>query len=133
MDEKWKNESSGENFYHKEILCILRRSPVLKYWTGYVIIQDRKHPWWGAHPADLAYVPVHGKITYADFNPDDETDNSAWWIGFHCGHPFDLIVFDYELEGQKYPRLFKNHVYRDVEFAREQVMILADFARKALE
>lgn len=133
MEEKWKEEPDSEDFIHAGFRCVLRRAPVMRYWTGYVLIKDQNHPFWGRHPAELEFIPVHGKVTYADFNPTNEADNSSWWVGFHCGHPFDLIVWDWELEGKKYPRLFKDHVYRDLEFAREQAMILADWAKKAME
>ena len=131
--ELWKEEDDEESFIHSEFECKLIRAPLMKYWTGYVLIEDITHPWWGLHYAELDYVPIHGKISYADFNPMRESDQTAWWVGFNCGHPFDLLPFDYEIDGKKYPRLFKNHIYRNIDFAREQVMIIADWARKAVQ
>jgi len=131
IQEQWKEEPDSESFIHSEFRCVLRRAPLLKYWEGYVLIGNTTHPWWGLHPAELEYVPVHGKVTYSDYNPTNEDDHGSWWVGFHCGHAFDLLVWDWEMEGKKFPRLFKGHIYRDINFAREQVMILADWARKA--
>lgn len=131
MEEVWKSEPDEEYFIHSGFHCILRRAPVMKYWTGYVLIEDQTHPWWGLHYAELDYVPVHGKVIYADFDPTKNDDQSAWCVGFNCGHAGDLQVWDYENEGQKYPRLFKNDIYRDINFAREQVKLLADWAAKA--
>lgn len=133
MDEVWKNETN----HWKGLVCdypvILQRQRTMGYWMGYVLIEEKNHPWYGADVADLDYVDVHGKVAYTDYNPFVDDKSGDWWVGFYCGHAFDLVPYFWETEGREYPRLFKHDVYRDYAFAKAEVTKLAEAAREAQE
>lgn len=125
MEEKWKHEPSYEESTVYGIPYRLIRQRILKYWMGYIIV-NKSHPWFNADPAELENIDVHGHVAWTGLNPFDPSPNpNEFWIGFYCGHPFDLIPYDWELEGKKYPRLFKKHIYRDMEFVRTETAKLA--------
>lgn len=131
IEPVWETEPDLEYFEAYGYKCVVHRLRTLKYWTGYVIISNKNHPWYGDDPRILfGEIEVHGGITYADFSPfSDSTED--WYVGFHCGHPFDLIPYFWEQEGHNYPRLFRNHIYRDINFAIEQTKLLAKQAKDA--
>lgn len=93
---QWRDEATG-------LPCMVRRSPAFGAWCGYVAI-PAAHPWRadGAPGYDDLDVDVHGGLTFAGFcdgdeetgichvpGPDDE--DPAYWIGFDCGHGFDVF------------------------------------------
>tara|TARA_R110000851_G_scaffold53069_1_gene126037 strand:+ start:597 stop:917 length:321 start_codon:yes stop_codon:yes gene_type:complete len=64
--------------------------------NGYLIIDDKNHPWYGKHYNDID-IDVHGGLTYSElvesgdlqcFDELIEGDVGSWMIGFdtcHCG------------------------------------------------
>ena len=112
---------------------------------GYVGL-PRRHPAHGKDFADLD-IAVHGGLTYsaacdhprgichtpAPGDPDD-----LWWLGFDCGHAFDLspglrAVIDIHVSPKVRSRLAaarsafmgKWEVYRDLVYVRAEVEKLA--------
>ena len=66
---------------------------------GYVAVPPG-HPWHGLAIDDLSrHVHAHGGINYAApcqgddvcHVPDAGESDHIWWVGFDCGHGFDLI------------------------------------------
>jgi hypothetical protein len=91
----WMSEPDRVEFRHAGLPCLLRRSPRGGAWCGYVAVPPG-HPLHGT-THDGIDVEVHGGLTYsgrcegdvchvpAPGEPDD-----VWWIGFDCGHAFDV-------------------------------------------
>lgn len=132
MEEKWKKEPNEYRFSVDGFNLVAKRLSSTKSWTGYIILGS-SHPWFGA-PAEEIRVPVHNGVTYADFCPfSPDPRNDQWWVGFDCSGRTDLMPFDWEAEGKKYPNLFKHLTYRDLDFVKEELRKLAKYARIAVE
>jgi hypothetical protein len=62
--------------------------------NGYLVIDDKNHPWFGKHYNDIS-VDVHGGLTYSEsvnartvkhFDDITENDVGSWLIGFDTCH-----------------------------------------------
>lgn len=64
--------------------CLIRRG-YFGAWCGYVGI-DPGHPWHGLGLFDIPAI-VHGGCAWSGpLGPE----GSQWWIGFDCGHAWDI-------------------------------------------
>lgn len=144
---QWTDDDTG-------LACLIRRGP-LGNWCGYVGVPEG-HPWHGMdyhhcvvcrtsyldgceHNEPLSSVViVHGGLTFAagcDGDPvagvchvADDGD-TVWWLGFDCGHGFDLVpglvarglALGYSIEDAT----FGSATYRDIEYVRGEVRSLA--------
>lgn len=107
-DGPWQEEPDRIEFRVPELpalACLMVRGP-MGSWCGYVGVPPG-HPLHGKGYSDDAAEPlmVHGGLTYAapcmvesDRGPDalichapepGESDE-VWWLGFDCGHAFDI-------------------------------------------
>jgi hypothetical protein len=123
--------------------CMVRRGP-MGGWCGYVGVPP-DHLFHGAGYSDVD-VEVHGGLTFGD-SCDEEGDPAeaichtpfpgrpadVWWLGFDCGHCFDLQpglearMRDLRLPPTRLPDL-PDHLrdtYRTLEYVREQTTALA--------
>ena len=111
----WADERTG-------LPCLIRRNS-MGVWCGYVGVPP-------GHPAfeqgyDDVDVDVHGGLTFAD--PIDTAKNhpefatELWWLGFDCGHAWDLMpgLVKYQLS------VSTDDKYRDVDFVRAETTSLA--------
>jgi hypothetical protein len=98
------------------------------YRCGYVRV-PAGHPWYGqgyddVRTADGDWPDVHGGLTFAE--PDTDCgkggDDSAWWLGFDCGHAGDAP--DPSLPGGNVLDL-PGGVIRTTEYAVEECRSLA--------
>lgn len=98
---------------------------------GYVGVAEG-HPHFGKHYDDVGEVEVHGGLTYSDFCsghichvPEPGQPERVWWLGFDCGHCWDLIPDmdrSYRMSGNEC-------IYRDVEYVRNHCTALASQLR----
>jgi hypothetical protein len=92
---QWTDEATG-------LVCLAKRNPRMGMWCGYVGVAEG-HRFYGVR-YDAVDVDVHGGLTYADFCEEDTPEESSichapapgepdrlWWLGFDCGHYFDLM------------------------------------------
>lgn len=131
---QFKDEASG-------LPCLVKRGP-MGAWCGYVGVSE-------GHPAfEKTYwdvdVEVHGGLTYADHCADGPEDSSichipdpgepdhVWWLGFDCGHSFDLVPRIAASDRRRYEETGDSlwfhdgsEVYRDIAYARRQTVALA--------
>ncbi len=95
--------------------CVVRKTE-MGVFTGYVGL-PKGHPLFGKGYSECGrYIDVHGGLTYADESLPWWKPDGKWWLGFDCAHAGDAIPNLMEGEGL---------VYRDEEFAREEVTGLA--------
>ncbi len=85
---------------------------------GYVGV-PRGHPYFGKGCDDVD-VQVHGGLTFAGYWED--IDSEIWWLGFDCGHAFDLDDLPTSLTTPPYVLKSK----KSDEFVREQTKRLAE-------
>lgn len=134
MDKKWEREPNYIEFTFHGFDCRLIRQGVMGYWMGYLIV-DKEHAWFNLDQAELEWVEVHGKVSYTGANPFNALpDEDQFWIGFYCGHEFDLIPWDWvQNDGDRHPKLFKGHTYKDVLYASSNLEHMAYQAHLAQE
>jgi hypothetical protein len=131
----WQEESDVEYFSFKGIVCVLERG-LFGIWCGYVRLPPTsafsRDPDMFTHDG----LDVHGGITFAQEHTFEFGDDEfkGYWLGFDCGHFYDYLPASQHiiqagmLKG--FPDLSKiytetNRTYKDINFAREQVIGLA--------
>lgn len=137
----WDIEPDLVEWRHRDhsLALLVVRSP-LGAWCGYVAVPPG-HPLHGK-PIDDANVEVHGGLTYADacsgsicHVPGPGEPDDVWWLGFDCGHAFDVmpgveagIRQAYEAMGKERPSCaaFDSlNTYRDLDYVMAEVESLA--------
>lgn len=137
---QWADEATG-------LPCLAVRSHTGS-WCGYAGVLEG-HPWYQVDPFDIT-VSVHGGLNFATHCQENgeesrgichipgpgETDK-IYWIGFDCGHAWDLKPGSdallrsidptweerWEAAGRKYGGFAE--VYRDLAYVRAQCRDLA--------
>lgn len=133
--KQWRDPATG-------LPCLLRRSPYMGMWCGYVGVTEG-HPAYGkdydAVPAD-----VHGGLTFsAPCSGSDEADSichkpgegepdTVWWLGFDAGHYRDIMPGHRAQMREiapdlaaKYAFLDRQATYRDMAYMEKEVTNLA--------
>jgi hypothetical protein len=145
---QWVDEATGLD-------CLIVRGP-MGCWCGYVGVAPG-HRFHGLHYNEIErydedyYPDVHGGLTFAGgcdehapeeagicHIPFDGRPTNVWWLGFDCGHAFDVspgldarmrdIRAEIEAENPNLKRPTDGpfaEVYRDLSYVREQVTGLA--------
>ena len=120
---QWRDPETGS-------VCLIKRNAYGGL-CGYVGVAPG-HPWHNLNYMGLIGVQVHGGLTYSDHCQDDpingichvpnpgEADH-LYWLGFDCGHSFDLCPNERSYGGK----------YRDVKYVRDEVTNLAKQAKEA--
>jgi hypothetical protein len=113
----WADERTG-------LPCLIRRNS-MGGWCGYVGV-PKDHPASGGGYDDVD-VDVHGGLTYAgtiDTAKDHpEFATELWWLGFDCGHAYDLMPGMMRFQRQFLPD--NEDVYRDLDYVRTETTRLA--------
>ena len=117
-DGPWQNEVDRLEWIDSatKLPCVIRRS---EHGTlcGYVN---------AGYYLDV-YVYAHGGITFTGPMPD------GWWVGFDCAHGGDLTPATHHiLKAAGFPELAEN-IYRDMDYVREQVRLLAKQLKEAYD
>jgi hypothetical protein len=73
-------------FTHSGFECMTKVS-LMGIPCGYVGL-DKSHPYYGKHYDDIQDIEVHGGLTFS--GNLHEMPGDLWWLGFDCGHAFDL-------------------------------------------
>jgi len=114
MKKKKKKVTTAKVCEVHGMTCVVRKTDMGVY-TGYVGL-PKGHPRFGKGWSAMSDVEVHGGVTYAADRLPWWKPDGKWWIGFDCAHYGDAIPHIMEGEGC---------VFRDEEFAREEVTSLA--------
>lgn len=124
---QWVDEATGLD-------CLIHRGPMGNL-CGYVGVPPR-HP---AHGMEYHEVDadVHGGLTYSDLcqEGDDESTGvchvplpgrpaKVWWLGFDCGHSFDVLP-GMEARAIGAPIRTGQESYKTVEYVRAEIQRLA--------
>lgn len=127
----------GEILGHEYVITHNR----MGFLCGYLKVEPG-HPWHGVHHRELENVDVHGSLTFSepDVDCDAEGPDSGYWVGFDCGHGFDLPdltlpIMDEMRESQKrLVKVYENSAFSgmarkwDVPRVREQIEGIAEQA-----
>lgn len=105
-DGPWVDEPDKAQWIDEDtdLDCMVRRGP-MGQWCGYVGVPP-SHPWWGRNYSDEAIdVEVHGDLTFSSLGQDGADGagsgichvllpgrpDPVWWLGFDCGHGWDVM------------------------------------------
>lgn len=171
----WDNEVDKRQWLDLEtgLPCLIVRGP-MGAWCGYVGVPEG-HPCFQlgydqVHGYNLESdnyegpcpdLSVHGGLTFADFCAPDGKEHGichivepgendrVWWLGFDCGHAFDLVprMMQHERDipelaaikakakededrlreqfGDNMPYMFGREVYRDEQYVTKETLDLA--------
>lgn len=127
----WKTEPDRAEFRHHGFVCLIKRGP-MGQWCGYVALPPG-HPLHGKSYDDCdSRFDVHGGLTYAGkcdldigicHEPEPGESDDVWWLGFDCGHCFDIIP---EMAEQYDIHLIPGQVYRDQAYVTAETQSLAE-------
>lgn len=94
---------------------------------------------------DDEIAEVHGGLTYSRFCQEDDSeeegichvvepgeDDHIWWLGFDCGHAWDLAPAMSHRMRQLHPEYREiefEQSYRDIDFVRREIAVLAEQLR----
>jgi hypothetical protein len=130
----WKHELDYELFEAHGFNCLISRNPSLFFWCGYVGI-PKSHPDHGKERDEFDDIMVHGGITYAEHCqrhichiPKPGEADHLFWIGFDCGHSFDLAPgYTSSLIPADLRKSMtgENRTYRTYEYAKAETIKLA--------
>lgn len=108
-------------FRHSGFECMTRTSP-MNIPCGYVGL-PKEHPYFGKHYDDVDDIEVHGGLTFS--GRWEEFHDDLWWLGFDCGHAWDI---DTPNVAPEYPWSFESN--KSQEFVEEQTKRLAEQLKK---
>lgn len=124
-------EPDREEFEYSGYNCLILRHPELGLLCGYVGVKAG-YVCHGKHYdhlpyADLFSIDVHGGLTFADEGDGSWRPKGYWWLGFDCGHAWDLVPQILELEETVFGSgIMSEFPYRDFTYVKKQVERLAD-------
>jgi len=154
----WVDEPNEFELKYKDYICFGRRVCIWEgwkndhlfggHWCGYIIIPP-DHPWHGkeafSEKNPYSDLDIHGGITHSGF----DHIRPGFSIGFDCGHLGDLtpsMIEIYQKIDKDMPKKFQeareilrnksqgwflNHVYRDIEYVKQECRNLVDQAIEA--
>jgi hypothetical protein len=138
----WLDEPDRYEWRLDGLACLITRNDSLGTLCGYVGVPPG-HPWHGKH-YDAPLAEVHGGLTFAGpctghicHVPQPGEPDDVWWLGFDCGHCFDITpalsqIMGRVLEECPTPDWMPKTVYRDLEYVRGEVERLAAQAKAAV-
>lgn len=130
----WQNEPDRYEWEHLGFPCLMVRNSYFGHWCGYVGVPPT-HPKYEKEYDSIKDINVHGELTFADHchgnichKPKPGQPDNVWWLGFDCGHMFDLkpamssLLKD--INHERYRFILKD-VYRDFAYVKKEVEHLA--------
>ncbi len=137
----WDNEPDRIEWRSGALACLIVRSASTGALCGYVGVPPG-HAWHGKKYSDDALwnVDIHGGLTYADpcvegghicHVPQPGEPDEVWWLGFDCGHSWDISPAFGRLPGFSVEPSSFGESYKGVAYVRAQVERLAEQAREA--
>jgi hypothetical protein len=128
----WQDEPDHVDFEHAGLPCILHRNGG-GAWCGYAAVPPG-HPAHGKEYGGDIDVTVHGGITYGEgcrgsvcHVPKPGEPDNVWWLGFDCGHAYDLAPGDEAHFRALGLSVFPGYkTYRDLAYVRRETERLAE-------
>jgi hypothetical protein len=135
MDKPWENEPNLISLEGEGYHLLIVRNPHLKTLCGYVGV-TRQHPWFLSHYDDkkLRNIWVHGGLTFSQKGGVSHFKKKYWYFGFDCAHAGDLVPSMQEVFQKTNIApfsLFKNEVYRDIDYVQDEVRNLLEQLKDA--
>lgn len=118
---EWSNEPDDITWYlpDSKIICCMHRHFSYGFWCGYLGLTN--------NPGNYAEgAPFHGGVSYESatlgcYEPNKDEPTIKWWVGFDCGHYFDLQPFN-----TRFSNLRGVH-YRNVEYVANNLLTAVEY------
>jgi hypothetical protein len=143
----WDREPDRVQWQHAGYACLMRRHPRDGFWCGYVGI-DEAHPAFAKDWQGEAFPALENEVNYSDFCggtichvPEPDMPERVWWIGFDCGHAWDIApgldararsMMKYTAAEEVIGGVFRQS-YNTEAYVRRRVEALADELRGMVE
>lgn len=130
-DGPWKNEPDKKQWVDEEtgLPCLILRGHHGSL-CGYVGVSEN-HKFYGKDYDKVPNMECHGGLSFAGgcekgndpgkgicHLPDEGEPDKTWWLGFDCGHVFDISpAYEYTLS--------MDAIYRDIKYVEENCRDLA--------
>jgi hypothetical protein len=96
-DGPWQTEPDRLQWQHAGYACLIVRHPRHGFLCGYVGV-DSEHPYFGENWREFTeHLQTRVDVNYSDkcggavcHVPEPGMPANVWWIGFDCGHAFDV-------------------------------------------
>jgi hypothetical protein len=135
----WQTEPDREQWTHAGYACLILRHPHGGYLCGYVGV-DRAHPAYGKHPLrEDVDATAHQDLNYGSaceglicHVPEPGMPDDVWWLGFDCGHAFDVAPgLEARERARGWPPILTPlmPVYRTFPYVKRETEKLADQLR----
>lgn len=135
----WQDEPDRVEWIAFGFACLITRTEYPGNLCGYLAVPEG-HPWFEKGYADI-HAQVHGGVNYAAHcsgkvchTPEPGMPDHVWWLGFDCGHGFDLMpamVAELREHGFRSAPILESWEYRDLAYVRANVEALAMQASEA--
>lgn len=116
----------------------IRKHPRFETLNGYLGI-PKGHPWYQVDHNHID-TSVHGGLTYAAHHSSNQIEGldptlDIWWIGFDCGHAWDIIPGIEKLEKELgfEPIRIEGSSYKDRDYVFNELEELAQQATVAMQ
>ena len=144
---EWANEPDKVQFLDEDTSypCLIVRNNRGSL-CGYVGI-DKNHPSYEKEYDDVD-VYIHGGLTFSskcqeknkEFGvchiEDDGEDDNIWWLGFDCGHYYDMAPWEYGTNNDEvikyideampsFNKPFFGSEYRNIDYVKKEIKLLA--------
>lgn len=136
---EWDQEPDKIQFEdpNTKLPCLIVRNPMMGFLCGYVGVPEG-HPYFGKD-SDEIDIACHGGLTFSNFCAQDDKEHGichrpapgepdkVWWLGFDCGHAFDLgpgMVANLKKAGVDY-KPWCGDQYRDLAYVKAQCASIA--------
>lgn len=118
----WCEEPDYVQWFMPEenIVCVLWRHPTYGHWCGYLGLPTSLND-------EVEDLPFHGGLTYrratlTAYQPQEGEPEIEEWVGFDCGHAFDLEPF------QDYSDAIST--YRDIGYVVQNLLEVAQLINR---
>jgi hypothetical protein len=111
-------------FTHCGFECMTKVS-VMGIPCGYVGL-TKSHPYFGKHYNEIENIEVHGGLTFSGYW--EEFQDDLWYLGFDCGHFWDMAYQPTTVTEFPYVQSFKSN--KSMAYVEEETRSLAEQLEK---
>lgn len=135
----WDGEPDRVFFMHRGLHCMILRSEVTGVLCGYVGVPRRHAAFRVAYEfVEKLGVRAHGGLTWSAHLCRQHDPDQLWWLGFDCGHAFDvqpgLDATLKQVSGHTMTDMLRNlgtddpwfPIYRTIDYVRQECIQLAE-------
>jgi len=125
---EWQNEPDYLQGIFYNLPCFIRRHDRFLTLNGYVGLPEGHRYYNIAYELINEVIEIHGGVTFTNMGTH-AVFGKKWWVGFDCGHPFDLIPGLYSAVCNKHLDIATKDMlgkhYRNINYVQNECIKLA--------